>query len=67
MAVEYPKPEPRPATLLERLTSAGISESRAHTLIESGMIRLDGHEDGDIRDPSYDWPWPNRWCHAPSN
>lgn len=65
--IEHPPVESRPATLLERVTAAGISKDRARALITSGAIRCEGHEDGDIVDPDTSWPWPQRWCHAPSN
>lgn len=67
MPIDYDRPEPRPATLLERVAGSGISEDRARRLIVSGAIRTEGDDDQPITDPDASFPWPQRWCHAPAN
>ena len=56
--LEYDRPEPRPASLLERLCAAGISEDRALTTITQGRVRVG--EDV-ITDPAVPVPWPTAW------
>ncbi|WP_018330613.1 hypothetical protein [Actinomycetospora chiangmaiensis] len=64
--IEYPRPEPRPATLLERLTGAGIGEERARATIVSGGVRVAGHEEP-VTDPEASVPWPTAWELLPSS
>ena len=58
--LEYPRPEPRPATLLERLTGAGIGEERARAVITGSQVRVAGHEEP-VTDPETSVPWPTAW------
>ncbi|WP_433800614.1 hypothetical protein [Actinomycetospora sp. CA-084318] len=64
--LEYPRPEPRPATLLERLTGAGIGEERARSVITAGGVRVAGHEEP-VTDPEASVPWPTPWELLPSS
>ena len=62
--LEYPRPELRPATLLERLRGAGIGEERALAAITAGGVRVAGAEDA-VTDPEASVPWPTAWELAP--
>ena len=56
--IEYPKPEPRDATVLERILATGISEERARQKIERGQVRVG--EDV-VTDPDAPLPWPTAY------
>lgn len=49
--------EQPPATVLQRMTAAGVSEERAREHITRGAVRLDGES---VTDPDTSAPWPAR-------
>ncbi len=63
--IDYDQPEAREATLLERLTAAGIDPDRARTLIVGGGVRVAGCDEP-VVDPEASVPKPTAWYFATS-
>lgn len=51
-----------PATILDRMTAAGIDEDRARAHLAAGTVRVAGHV---VTDPEQACPTPTAWVIGP--